>query len=232
MVRPGINTARRVMITLQARIMLIAFVALAAAITYNATFLQKGPHPAPMAIEARSLDNEAVKSDREPRKVSKTLPRHIKTTASLPRSKTVEAIQRKLSENGYEPGSVDGVQGHMTRAAIMAYQNDNALSITGIASDQLLRTIILGASLDDEAANNSSPVPDETKALVKAVQLTLQKLGYDPGPPDGLWGASTRKAIEGFERGRKLSIKGRISGRLLKDLMQANGGSLSKIESG
>ena len=64
--RPGINTARRVMITLQARIMLIAFVALAAAITYNATFLQKGPHPAPMAIEARSLDNRDVKSDRLP----------------------------------------------------------------------------------------------------------------------------------------------------------------------
>lgn len=220
------------MITLQARIMLVAFVALTAAITYNATYLQSGPHPAPMAIDAQSLESRPVKSAREPRRITKTLPKHTETTASLPRSKTILAIQRKLTEKGYEPGPVDGVQGHMTRAAIMAYQDDNGLGITGIASDQLLRNMILGASLGDAAADNASTVPDETKALIKTVQLTLKKLGYDPGPPDGLWGASTRKAIESFERGRKLTIKGHISGRLLKDLIQANGGSLSKIVSG
>ena len=220
------------MITLQARIMLVAFVTLAAAITYNATYLQKGPHPAPMAIDAQSSGSRAVKSDREPRKITKTLPKHTETTASLPRSKTIEAIQRKLIENGYAPGPVDGVQGHMTRAAIMAYQDDNGLGITGIASDQLLKNMILGTSLSDATADTATPVPDETKALVMAVQLTLKKLGYDPGPPDGLWGASTRKAIESFERSRKLTIKGHISGRFLKNLMQANGGSLSEIVSG
>jgi peptidoglycan hydrolase-like protein with peptidoglycan-binding domain len=219
------------MITLQARIMLVAFVALAAAITYNATYLQKGPHPAPIAIDAQNSGGGPVKSDREPRKITKTLPKHTETTASLPRSKNIVAIQRKLSENGYEPGPVDGVQGHMTRAAIMAYQDDNGLGITGVASEKLLKHMILGASLGDATADNTSPVPDETKALIKGVQLTLKKLGHDPGPPDGLWGASTRKAIESFERARKLAIKGHISGRFLKELIQANGGSLNKIVS-
>lgn len=220
------------MITLQARIMLVAFVALAAAITYNATYLQKGAHPAPMAIDAQNTESRPVKSDREERKITKTLPKHSETTASLPRSKTIMALQRKLAENGYEPGPVDGVQGHMTRAAIMAYQDDNGLAITGIASDRLLKNMILGASLGDTAADNSSPVPDETIALIKSVQLTLKKLGYDPGPADGLWGASTRKAIESFERSRKLTIKGHISGRFLKHLKQANDGNLSEIVSG
>lgn len=223
---------KKAMIILQARIMLVAFVALAAAITYNATYLQKGPHPAPIAIDAQSSESRPLKSGREVRKITKTLAKHTETTASLPRSKTIVALQRKLAENGYEPGPVDGVQGHMTRAAIMAYQDDNGLAVTGIASVRLLKNIILGASLSDAAQDNSSPVPDETKALVKAVQLTLKKLGYDPGPPDGLWGASTRKAIKSFERSRKLAIKGHISGRFLKHLMQANGGSLSEIVSG
>jgi len=230
--RPGCNTAGRVMITLQARIMLVAFVALAAAITYNATYLQKGPHPAPMAIDAQASEGRPIKSAREPRRITKILPNHTETTALPPRSKTIVAIQRKLTEKGYEPGPIDGVQGHMTRAAIMAYQDDNKLGITGTASDHLLKNMILGASLGDAMADKASPIPAETKALIKTVQMTLKKLGYDPGAPDGLWGASTRKAIESFERGRKLTIKGRISGRFLKDLMQANGGSLSEIMSG
>lgn len=219
------------MITLQARIMLVAFVALAAAITYNATFLQKGPHPSPMAIDAQRSESRPVKSAREERKFTKTLTKHSEPSASLPRSKTIMALQRKLADNGYEPGPVDGVHGHMTRAAIMAYQDDNGLAVTGEASDRLLKNMILGASLGDAEEKSSAPLPEETKNLIMAVQLTLTKLGYDPGPSDGLWGASTRKAIEHFERGRKLSIKGRISGRFIKHLMQANGGSFSKLKS-
>lgn len=222
---------KRAMITLQARIMLVAFVTLAAAITYNATYLQKGSHPATMALDAQTSEGRPVKSARDARKITKTLPKHTGLTASPPRSKTILAIQRKLAENGYEPGPNDGVQGQMTRAAIMAYQEDKGLGVTGSASDQLLKNMILGSSLDDAAADNSAPIPAETKALVKMVQLTLNKLGYDPGPVDGLFGSSTRKAIESFQRGRKLAVKGRISGRLLKNLMQANGGSLRKIES-
>ncbi len=211
--------------------MLIAFVALSAAITYNATFLQKGPHPAPMAIDATNSHNRPVKSAREEPKFTKTLPKHTRTPVSVPRTKTIMAVQRKLVEIGYEPGPVDGVQGYVTRAAIMAYQDDKGLAITGEATDRLLKNMILGASLGDAGENGSASLPEETKDLIRAVQLTLAKLGYDPGPPDGLWGASTRKAIESFERAKKLTVKGRISGRFIKHLMQANGGSFSKIKS-
>jgi peptidoglycan hydrolase-like protein with peptidoglycan-binding domain len=229
MLGPENSTAGNVMITLQARIMLIAFVTLAAAIIYNATFLQKGPHPAPITVEAGSTENRIVKTNREPRKIAKTLPKHTEIKDSQSQSKTIASIQRKLYENDYEPGPVDGVQGYMTRAAIMAYQDDNELGVTGVASKKLLKNMILGVSLGDASEDNSSPIPDETKKLVKAVQLTLKKLGFDPGLPDGLWGGSTRKAIENFEREHKLSIKGRISGQFLKELMQANGGRLSKV---
>ena len=219
------------MITLQARIMLVAFVALAAAITYNATFLQKGTHPAPMAMDGQLLEGQPVKAAREERKFTKTLPKPTERPTSTPRSKTIMALQRKLAENGYEPGPVDGVQGYMTRAAIMAYQDDNRLAVTGVASETLLKKMILGASLGDPGEDKSAPVPEETKALITTVQVTLTKLGFDSGQPDGLWGTSTRKAIESFERKQKLPIKGRISGRFIKHLIQANGGRLDKIKS-
>lgn len=205
------------MATLQARFILVAFVALAAAITYNATFLQEGPHPAPMAIEPQRSERLPEKTTRTPREIARP----------WPGSKTIAAIQRKLAENGYEPGAADGVQGNMTRAAIMAYQHDNGLRVTGSASDQLLKNLILGASVVNAVPEGSQEVPNETKSLVMAVQLTLTKLGYDPGPADGLQGAATSRAIEEFERDRNLTVSGRISGRLVESLTQAQGGGLS-----
>lgn len=210
--------------------MLVAFVALAAAISYNAVYLQKGPHPAPMAADGQIPQAGQDKGVRQRREITKILPRNAMTTASLPRSKATSAIQRKLAEIGYEPGPLDGVLGNMTRAAIMAYQYDNGLRVTGVASETLLRNMIFGVS-GVNADSDNTPVPDETKTLVRTVQKTLTKLGYDSGPEDGLWGTATRKAIEQFERDHKLTVKGRISGQFLKALMQANGGDLSKIVS-
>lgn len=39
---------------------------------------------------------------------------------------TVQAIQRKLNELGYEAGTADGLMGRGTRSAILAFQRDNA----------------------------------------------------------------------------------------------------------
>ncbi|MBK6280972.1 MAG: peptidoglycan-binding protein [Gammaproteobacteria bacterium] len=50
---------------------------------------------------------------------------------------TVQAIQRKLNELGYEAGTADGLMGRGTRSAILAFQQDRGLAATGVA-DQLL----------------------------------------------------------------------------------------------
>ena len=51
---------------------------------------------------------------------------------------TVQAIQRKLNELGYEAGNVDGLMGPGTRAAITAFQQDKGLASTGVADQALL----------------------------------------------------------------------------------------------
>ncbi|GBE42346.1 putative peptidoglycan binding domain protein [bacterium BMS3Bbin10] len=212
--------------------MLFAFVGLAAAITYNAIFLQTGRHPAPISIDAEDSGTHSAIKNRKKSVTTRTLPQVGKRAALLPRSQTILAIQRKLKEDGYEPGPVDGVFGHMTRAAIMAYQHDQGLPVTGEGSSQLLKTMIFGTTAGASGQGASSPVSKETKALVRAVQKSLTKLGYKPGPADGVWGAATRKAIERFERDRKLDVKGRISGRLMKELVRATGSSLAIVISG
>lgn len=219
------------MATLQARFILLAFALMAATIIYNATFLQSGSHPSPMAPETDTQSSASVRTTRIAPRSSRTLPRHNEQSEpTTMRSDAVLSVQRHLTDRGYEPGPADGVLGEQTRAAIMAYEHDNKLRVSGEPSDKLLKSMILGASPGDPAAASSQLSPENT-ALVKSIQKTLIKLGYDAGPIDGLIGASTNMAIRKFERDRKLPVKGRISGRLVKELREASGGRLSVIAS-
>ncbi|KQP31180.1 hypothetical protein ASF49_11445 [Methylobacterium sp. Leaf104] len=53
---------------------------------------------------------------------------------------------------------------------------------------------------------------------IAQAQRALVKLGYGPLKADGLMGASTRAAIEKFERDRKLPVKGEPSQRTFREL--------------
>lgn len=51
---------------------------------------------------------------------------------------TVQAIQRKLNELGYNAGPADGLMGRATRSAIIAFQQDRGMAATGVADQVLL----------------------------------------------------------------------------------------------
>ncbi|MEJ1936036.1 peptidoglycan-binding domain-containing protein, partial [Nostoc sp. NIES-2111] len=58
---------------------------------------------------------------------------------------------------------------------------------------------------------------------VLAAQRALNRLGYGPIKPDGIFGAGTRQAIEKFERDRKLPVTGEVNPRTAKELATASG---------
>lgn len=70
------------------------------------------------------------------------------------------------------------------------------------------------------------PVPEtkpvDTGKLVSA-QKALVKLGYGPLKTDGLFGATTRGAIERFERDRNLPVTGSVAGRTARQLATLSG---------
>jgi peptidoglycan hydrolase-like protein with peptidoglycan-binding domain len=61
-----------------------------------------------------------------------------------------------------------------------------------------------------------------TRATVLLAQRALQKIGYVIRP-DGMMGATTRQALELFERERRLPVDGELSARVRRELSSAAG---------
>ncbi len=132
-----------------------------------------------------------------------------------PRQVTRE-IQSALAAKGYETGGQDGIAGPVTQAAILAYEIDNALPLTAEPSDALLNLIKEGRR---GPATNAALAPGaKAEALIRTVQTSLTKLGYNAGRADGRLGEATIAAIRAFEKQQAMPDTGRISGDLVSRL--------------
>jgi len=59
---------------------------------------------------------------------------------------------------------------------------------------------------------------DKDDVDVRAVQEALARLGYSPGPPDGVLGARTREAIRMFEQDRNMAQTGMVTDALAEEV--------------
>lgn len=138
-------------------------------------------------------------------------------------AEVVRAIQRELQARGYETGTADGMPGLVTRAAIMAYESDHTLPLSGVPSDALLQAILLGTRPDGKkSASKNAPGP-EAEQVIRTVQQSLTTLGYHPGTIDGRLGEQTVRTIAEFEGDQNLPVTGRVSGQLVARLARLAG---------
>ncbi len=132
---------------------------------------------------------------------------------------TIAAVQRELSTRGYGPLAADGIMGLGTRSAIIAFEHDHGIALSGEATEELLRRILLEGSAGAAAAPNARPGGAEQ--TIRAVQKDLSALGYPVGHVDGRLSEGTVKAIRDFELDRGLVPKGHISAELVAQLDEA-----------
>ena len=99
---------------------------------------------------------------------------------------TVQAIQRKLNELGYNVGPADGLMGRSTRSAIIAYQSDMGIAGTGVPDRNLLlhlqRTVPIANTGSDPAGSLTAASPDVENAPV-APSLGTER----PSVPANAW---------------------------------------------
>jgi len=76
------------------------------------------------------------------------------------RGQEVKTIQEKLKRWGYYNGSVDGIYGSQTVAAVKRFQQKNGLTVDGIAGTQTLKSmgITTNSTSGGSSTNNSSNV--------------------------------------------------------------------------
>jgi hypothetical protein len=77
------------------------------------------------------------------------------------------------------------------------------LDVPELLEGPFLRRELEAAEVPDDfdAAARPAPQPPPVHALVttREIQGALARLGYDPGPVDGMWGSRTRAAVKAFQ---------------------------------
>lgn len=106
----------------------------------------------------------------------------------------VTKLQSNLASLGFSPGTIDGIFGPNTEAAVRGFQSAYGITIDGIAGPQTLKAI-------DIALNLSKPTLSvgDSGAAVSELQQCLLNLGYSVGPVDGIFGRNTKRAVLAFQ---------------------------------
>jgi len=192
----------------------------------NALFLQKGPHPAPI-FAARPHTQVPLAPPRPQLLIPAPTPLPTPAPTAAPpasdqtRIQIVTEIQRELNRRGYYDGTVDGVWGARTDAAVRDFIQATGARVTADANDALLRAIMAAPAKRAAAPARTN---DPIAALIApsnrmlAVQRALNDFAYGPVHPTGAYDPETRAAIERFERARGMPVTGQVSDRLVREL--------------
>lgn len=208
----------------QARLTLFVFLALSGVIVFNALYLQKDagiiPAKGPVSGVLNRVDGSSSSSS--------SLAAVSGQTES-DEKKLLRAIRRELTRRNYFPGNansrLDGRLDVMTIGAIMAYQYDNGLKVTGVASQNLLKEFLFAGGKKRPSGKKIPDYSPGTRRLVAEIQGILSARGYYRAKIDGIFKSRTVEAVRRFEAARGLPVTGRISGLLIQELMRSTGTS-------
>ncbi len=142
----------------------------------------------------------------------------------------VISVQQKLKDLGFYTGSVDGVYGTGSMAAVKAFQRQNGLTADGLVGSRthaVLMSATSGSTSNSGSDNSSSDSSsDQTYAEgtlsygsngseVKKMQQALKALGYNVSA-DGSYGALTQMAVTQFQKRNGLTADGVAGSATLK----------------
>jgi peptidoglycan hydrolase-like protein with peptidoglycan-binding domain len=121
-------------------------------------------------------------------------------------SSDMRYVQTLLSNNGFDPGPIDGVKGSATKEAIIRAQKAFGLDADGVAGSQTM------AALEKRAPATSSTTNISLKSDSQSSVMNLQKLLTDRGffnsPVTGVYGPITKDAVIAAQKAYGLTPDG------------------------
>ena len=156
----------------------------------------------------------------------------------------VRAMQKRLISLGYLKGTADGDFGSGTKAAVMAFQQDNGLKQDGIAGMATLNKLFAsdaGEAVSAPSNPSSATNPPtggnggyttlregDTGDSVKRLQQKLKDLGYYTGSVDGKYGSGTVTAVQSFQAVSGLTVDG-VAGPATQQRLYGDTSSYNKV---
>lgn len=95
---------------------------------------------------------------------------------------TIKQVQQLLDYLGYDPGTIDGVDGRLTQAAVRRFQGAEGLTVDGIAGEQtqirLKDAVWQDRFAKDEAVPDSGQPPDKTGTFWDSIKYFTRDEPY------------------------------------------------------
>lgn len=133
----------------------------------------------------------------------------------------IAALQSALQAMHLYDGYVDGIEGPLTRRAILALQHRRGIAVDGIFGPQTRRALGWRGrpGLGSRAMRYGNKGWD-----VAALQFLLQRAGHGPGRADGLFGPLTAAAVRRAQEAAGIGVDGIAGPETLRALRGGGGG--------
>jgi len=188
------------------------FLAISASVLANLLLFQSRPD----GRAAQTADSRPLRANSATVTAGPAQPRPVDQVAD-----TVRTIQRVLRELDLYPGQPDGKASALVHAAIVAYEQAQALPITGEPTQALVRDLIVGPSgrAGQASVSGLGVVAGSTaEKLIRDIRQKLVALGYPAGQMDGRLTVELAQSIRAFERDNGMPATGRVSAQLVLQL--------------
>lgn len=107
---------------------------------------------------------------------------------------TIIVVQQDLTALGYFSGTIDGIAGDATQAALAKFQADENLEADGVFGSKTDAALVPRLQADED--------------YVTDVQKTLVELKFYPGPIDGGYGSGTQRGVKLLQKSCDLEETG------------------------
>lgn len=194
-----------------ARVGLGGLAALGLAIVVNAVFLQDQRHAAPLF--QTSLRNAAPADQDAPASPPMPAPRPVELTVAPQPSKAAPSAKVDAGRNDPIGRAIAQMDSQPARVEKPKPAEPKTAEARSDAIGGLIRNVVAPAPAAQASEPNTS---------VMAAQRALQKLGFVVRP-NGLYGETTRQAIERFERDNRMPVRGELTARVKAELARQSG---------
>lgn len=148
----------------------------------------------------------------------------VSALGNISQAETI-TIQRLLRRLGYlREDQLSRTIDAPTLSALLRHFSDVNLPASNLSGPIIMRSLFSTAwkreGWDTGAVNGQTLVDDPKE--VHAVQTTLKKIGYAPGPLDGVFGPATLSSVEAFQEDNGMTVSGLLTRNTVQAILRAN----------